>query len=113
MTFFKTASPAQAQHLMSIIAGPTNRPINSWGTPKLGPIFRIYNGAGIQSLAVKDKTLIIPRGRGTIATITFEAKKSPAQTTVGINQAKTLIASSSTRGKSILGDIRETVISIR
>lgn len=58
LTFFKAASPAQAQRLMTIIAGPKNTPVDSWAPPKLGPIFRIYKGDGITSLAVKDKALI-------------------------------------------------------
>ena len=58
LVFFKAGTPAQAQRLMKIIAGPKNTPTDSWEPHKLGPIFRIYDGDGIKSLAVKDKTLI-------------------------------------------------------
>lgn|GEM_PF-3330401 len=58
LVFFKAATPAEAQRLMWIIGGPRNTPTDSWEPHKLGPIFRIYDGNGIKSLAVKDKTLI-------------------------------------------------------
>lgn len=61
---------------------------------------------------IKDNTLVIPRGKGAVATITFLAKESVSHTTIGIDRTKTIVASSSTRGKTILTEVTEGTVTI-
>jgi hypothetical protein len=58
LAVFKAGSPVEARRMMDRIAGGKPGPVDPWEPPKLGPIFRIYRGEGIGSLAVRGKSLV-------------------------------------------------------
>lgn len=59
--WFKTATPAEAQRLMKLIAGNA-KPVGPWEDDKLGTLFRTYNNGNLVSLGVKGKTLVSRAG---------------------------------------------------
>jgi hypothetical protein len=63
--------------------------------------------SGMASLRGSD--FIIPKGEGTVVVITFKALSATDSTKIRFDREKTVVAS---KGKNILGDIKDLVISI-
>lgn len=64
--------------------------------------------SGVASLT--DQTILISRGKGTIASITFETLAATESSPIVIDKAKTIVASG---GKNILGKTNDLKISIK
>lgn len=87
-------------------------------TVSSGNFFGVYPVKKTETNSVKisgmanliDNKIIIPKGEGTVGTITFEALAATESTKISFDKEKTIVASG---GKNILGKITDLEISIK
>ena len=83
-----------------------------------GNFFKVYPLKKIEESRVKlsgvanfvNNTFIIPKGTGTITSLTFQTLASTSKTTISIDKQATIVASA---GKNILGNTTNLAVSIK